>query len=142
MLYILIGRVLFKQIKYSDQKKPVAAAEASATSVTYESATADTDDEKQSGIQIKKTIDTGVSVLYDSDTTTNVQKPPKNIRVHKRRIPEFRISLMFMVLTAVYIVYFLPKLVMMVWESRKTTSGRQCPPLRWEYSGSCIPCLY
>ena len=117
VLYTLIGRVLFKQIKYSDQKKPVAATEASATSVTYESATADTDDEKRSGVHIKKTFDTGVSVSYDSDTNTNVQKPPK--KIHKRRIPGFRISLMFMVITAVYIVCFLPKLVMMVWESRK-----------------------
>ena len=121
VLYTLIGRVLFKQIKYTDQKKPVAAAEASATSVTYESATAETDDEKRPGVHIKKAIDTGVSVSYDSDTNTctNIQKPVRKIGVNKRRIPGFRISLMFMVITAVYIVCFLPKLIMMVWESRK-----------------------
>ena len=119
VLYTLIGRALFKQIKFSDQKKPVPATEASATSVTYESATAETDDEKRTGVHIKKNIDIGVSASYDSDQNTNAQKPPKQARMRKRRIPGFRISLMFMVITAVYIVCFLPKLIMMVWESRK-----------------------
>lgn len=121
VLYVFIGRVLFKQIKFSGQKKTVAATEASGTSVTYESGTLETDDEKRPGTHIHNDgISISVAASYESGQTSNGVKSITEAQMRKRRIPGFRISFMFMIITAVYIVCFLPKLIMMVWESRKS----------------------
>lgn len=120
VLYSLIGRALFKQMKFSKSTKAVGRTEASETSVTYESATVETDDEKRSGLHIAKLNEISVTVSSDANKTPNKLKPVKGNSMQKRRIPGIRISVMFMVITAVYIVSFLPKLIMMVWESRKS----------------------
>ena len=120
VLYSLIGRLLFRQTQFMGQKKPIAVTEASATSVTYESATAETDDEDRKYTPGNQYAINKQIVILSEKPNGGKLKTETEARTRKHRIPGFRISLMFMVITAVYVLSFIPKLTMMVWESRKS----------------------
>ena len=119
VLYTLIGRLLFRQTKFMGQKKHVAVTEASGTSVTYESATVETDYEDHKYTPVDHGTTNKQITFTQEQPNKDKMKSEAQVPVRKRRIPGFRISLMFMVITAVYVVCFIPKLTLMVWESRK-----------------------
>ena len=118
VLYSLIGRVLFKQARFSRKLK----FSKEATSATSESGTLETDDEHRQPVNINKS-DNQLAVEDNSQNTStskNIQTAPTKMQLEKHKSPGHRVTIMFMIIAVVYVVCFIPKLAMMIWESSKT----------------------
>ena len=120
VLYSLIGRVLFKQARFSRKRKLKFSKEA--TSATSESGTLETDDEHRQPVNMNKS-ENQLAVEDNSQNTStskNIQTAPTKVQLKKQKSPGHRVTIMFMIIAVVYVVCFIPKLAMMIWESSKT----------------------
>ena len=118
VLYSLIGRVLFKQARFS-WKLHIGKE---ATSATSDSGTLETDDVSHQHAKADRLENQAAM----SENCQNVQ-PVQNkhsagteMHLQKHHSPGTRVTVMFMIIAVVYVLCFIPKLAMMIWESRKT----------------------
>ena len=118
VLYTLIGRVLYRQAKFS-WKLNVSKVEA--TSGTSESGTRETDDDSNaSAYKTDQFPDTSRSNM-DSQPHGIENKHSKmtDAEIRKHKAPGYRVTLIFMIIAGVFVICFIPKLIMLIWESRK-----------------------
>ena len=120
VLYSLIGRVLFKQTRFSWKLN----FSKEATSATSESGTCETDDENRKSTHGH--VNTGLNQESISESVPhpqcsgNRQSTTADPRLQNHRSPGYRVTIMFMIIAGVFVICFIPKLAMMIWESRKT----------------------
>ncbi|XP_033735870.1 orexin receptor type 1-like [Pecten maximus] len=100
VLYCLIGKAVFKRITLNKNR------------------------------QIQTSVPTAMSSATSSDTVTAIvesvsedgrklaPKPMSNANSKKKTIPGYRLSVMFMIITAVFVLCYIPKMSMMVFESK------------------------
>ena len=119
VLYSLIGRVLFKQAKFSWKLNFTKET----TPNTSDSGICETDDENR-----KSTRDHVNTGLHQESVRESVPHPQccgnrqstaADLRLQKHRSPGYHVTIMFMIIAGVFVICFIPKLTMMIWESRK-----------------------
>ena len=110
-LYSLIGRVLFKQARFSWKLHFTKEV----TSAASDSGTHETDDEHHT--QNRRSIKENAEHFQFHESRHSTAT---DLRLQKQRSPGYRVTVLFMIITGVFIVCFIPKLTMMLWESRKT----------------------
>ena len=97
-----------------------------ATSANSDSGTCETDDENRKSTRGHVNTDLNQDSMRESvlhpqcSCTSNRQSTTANLRLQKHRSPGYRVTIMFMIIAGVFAIYFIPKLAMMIWESRKT----------------------
>ena len=119
VLFSLIGRVLYRLNKIN--WKVIAAKEA--TSGMSENSTCETDDESICNAPTYKTNQL-------SDTETNIDSHQQHFEIkhskvtdaglQKHKNPVHRVTLIFMIIAGFFVICFIPKLAMLIWESVKT----------------------
>ena len=119
VLYSFIARVLFQQKNFASQRNRRSAVSLRRTSGPYNNVRAEMADREQHGIEMNKHTSVSTGTTDESEQTTNDLNSKAPDTVRKRKIPSFRITVMFMVITAVYIICNIPPLSLMVLESRK-----------------------
>ena len=118
VLYSLIGRVLYKRGMFS--WKPNFTKEA--PSATFDSGTLGTDNVLRLNINGNKSK---TDIVLEENkhavpASHNVHSNAMDMQLQKLRCPGHRLTVMFMIIAAVYVISFIPKLAMMILESRKT----------------------
>ncbi|OWF50499.1 gastrin/cholecystokinin type B receptor-like [Mizuhopecten yessoensis] len=100
VLYSLIGRAVFKRIKLNKKRQiQTSVPTVSSSVISSDNSTAYAE-----------------SVTEDERKLTSRTIP--NVTPRKKNIPGYRLSMMFMLITAVFVLCFIPKLAMMVFESK------------------------
>ena len=136
VLYSLIGRVLFRQARFSCKLNLTPeAAPATSDSGIFESD--DTHHRTKSAKSSEDQLASGDDSKFDSRfqhrkfsaifqhrksdaSVHHRQSNAAEMRLLKHRSPGYRVTVMFMIIAVVYVVCFIPKLAMMIWESTKT----------------------
>ena len=118
VLYSLIGRVLYRQAKFSWKLNITKEA----TSGTSESSTRETDDDSTAHAYIKanQLPDTDKDIDSHPQCVENKHSKTAGAGLRKHKSPGHRVTLIFMIIAGVFVVCFIPKLIMLIWESRKT----------------------
>lgn len=98
VLYSLIGRKVFQRIDFN-KKRQIKKAIPSSSTTSTENATS-----------------TAEYLPEDSNKITSKNNPSPTQK--RRNIPGYRLTMMFMLITAVFVFCFIPKMAMMVFESR------------------------
>ena len=114
VLYSLIGKVLFKQARFSWKLNFTKEM----TSATSDSGTGETDDETRKSSHNHVTRESLGENVPHSHSGDNRQSTTADLRLQKHRSPGYRVTIMFMIIAGVFVICFIPKLTMMVLESR------------------------
>lgn len=117
VLYSLIGRVLYRQAKFSWKLNFTKEA----TSGTSESSTHETDDDNTHAYAKSNQFqDTKKETDPQSQCFEKRHSSMTDARLRKHKAPGHRVTGIFMIIAGVFVVCFIPKLAMLIWESRKT----------------------
>ena len=121
VLYSLIGRVLLRQAKFT-WKLNITKEATSATSATTDSETLENDVDRHETTTDSKVRDEVMMTATGPGTleSPGARATMPDTRLQKHRSPGYRVTVMFMVIAAVFVICFIPKLTLMIWESRKT----------------------
>ena len=119
VLFSLIGRVLYRLNKVN-WKINIAKE---ATSEMPESMTCETDDESICNTSVYKTnqlseTETDIDSHHQHAEIEHSQANDAGLQKHRK--PVRRVTLVFMIITGFYVICFIPKLAMYIWESVKT----------------------
>ena len=115
VLYSLIGKVLYKQAKFSVKLNLTKEV----TSVTSDSGTCETSDKAHKSSHSREThISADESASHPHNNNNNRQPITADSRLQKHRSPGYRVTIMFMIIAGVFVICFIPKLTMMILESR------------------------
>lgn len=116
VLYSLIGRVVYRQAKFSLKLDVTKEA----TTVTSDSSTHETDDDSIAHAYIKANQLPDTDIDSHPHIVENKHSKAADPGLRKHKAPGHRVTIIFMIIAGVFVVCFIPKLIMLIWESNKT----------------------